>query len=358
MAVKDITCIISNFVLACLYFYEALQQTSDISKVYAYRNVIMDLAIQIFSLARRYLALHMQVYVFKIAFSLIIKSTQHFQSHIKTKQQLTESGNRFEPLITKQHKIILTELLKDTILLSRMSPLCQIPLSRSYDLLYIEVIGQELLSKFLIDSANSNSGTLYLPYLYQYYVFEGVWRGWIRNKMFDDAKFDCMQSMLSQRNWTMLDVQNLLNWSQLRRTADGWLPAKTYPLKLDRKSRFMHFNGISFNINTGEINFLFQIAQQNDQALFDAHDVHDVLTKGITNSLFTLDQPAAEYQSHPFQEMRYAPISLEKTNFLMTLLHADHLLKMISTGVEVCSEPPFQTRAASDGFMKRLPESL
>ncbi|CAF1922518.1 unnamed protein product [Rotaria magnacalcarata] len=31
---------------------------------------------------------------------------------------------------------------------------------------------------------------------------------------------------------------------------------------------------------------------------------------------------------------------------------------MISTGVEVCSEPPFQIRDASDGFMKRLPEWL
>ncbi|CAF4647590.1 unnamed protein product, partial [Rotaria sp. Silwood2] len=117
-------------------------------------------------------------------------------------------------------------------------------------------------------------------------------------------------------------------------------------------------NGISFNINTGAIKFLFQTAKSNDQALFDAYDVHEVLTKGITSSIFTLDQPAAEFQSHPFQEMRYAPDNLSKTNFLMRLLHADYLLKMISTGIEVCAKAPFQTRAASEGFMMRLPEWL
>ncbi|CAM4910842.1 unnamed protein product [Rotaria socialis] len=167
-----------------------------------------------------------------------------------------------------------------------------------------------------------------------------------------------MQSLLRRRHWSMLDVQNLLNWSYLRRTVDGWLPTKTYALNLDRQSQFKKVNGISFNISTGKIKFLLQVAQSKEQGLFDANDVQEVLTKGITNSLFTLDQPAVEFPSHPFQEMRYGPSSLSKTNFLSTLLHADYLLKMISTGVEVCSEPPFQIRDASDGFMKRLPEWL
>ncbi|CAF3849068.1 unnamed protein product [Rotaria sp. Silwood1] len=358
MAVKDLTCIISNFLLAGLHFYELMKQTSEPSKIYAYRNIIIELTIEAFYLSRRYLPLHMQIYMFKIAFSLVIKSTQLLQVQMKSKQQSSNDQSSTHLLITKQHKIILTELLKDIILLTRMSPLSQVPLSRSYDLLYIEVVGQELLSMFLINSANSESGTLYKSYLYQYYVFEGVWHQWIRNETFDSARFNCMQSLLSRESWTMIDVQNLLNWSRLRRTIDGWLPSETYPLNLDRQTQFKKVNGISFNINTGEIKFLFQVVQSKDYGLFDVDDIQEVLKKGITSSLFTLDQPNIEFQSHPFQEMRYAPKSLSNTNFLSTLLHADYLLKMISTGVEICSEPPFQMRDASDGFMKRLPEWL
>jgi hypothetical protein len=72
--------------------------------------------------------------------------------------------------------------------------------------------------------------------------------------------------------------------------------------------------------------------------------------------LFTLEQPTAELQSHLFQEMLYFPNRLVQTIFLSTILHADYLLKMISTGVNVYSEPPFELRDASDGFMKRLLE--
>jgi hypothetical protein len=92
----------------------------------------------------------------------------------------------------------------------------------------------------------------------------------------------------------MLDVQNLLQWLH-------------YPLNIDRQIKFTKVNGISFNINTGEIQFLFRVAQSNENGLFDENDIVEVLTRGITSSLFTLEQPIAELQSHPFQEMLYFP---------------------------------------------------
>jgi hypothetical protein len=146
---------------------------------------------------------------------------------------------------------------------------------------------------------------------------------------FEATRFNCMESLLARQKWTTLDVQNLLQWLH-------------YPLNIDRQIKFTKVNGISFNIKTGKIQFLFRVAQSNENGLFDANDVVEVLIRGITSSLFTLEQPTGELQLHPFQEMLYFP-----NNFL---------LKMISTGVDVYSEPPFELGDASNGFIKRLLE--
>ena len=75
---------------------------------------------------------------------------------------------------------------------------------------------------------------------------------------------------------------------------------------------------------------MFTEAKITEHKLFDATDVMDVLTNGITYAYFTLDPPNAQYHSHPFNEMRYLPKCLAKVpNYLLTLLHTDYLLKMI-----------------------------
>ncbi|CAF4746120.1 unnamed protein product, partial [Rotaria sp. Silwood2] len=63
--------------------------------------------------------------------------------------------------------------------------------------------------------------------------------------------------------------------------------------------------------------------------------------------------------SHPFNDMKYLPKRLSlATNYLQTLLHADYLLKMISTNTEVCSQNPFEMRPSDSGFMLRLPSHI
>ena len=91
-------------------------------------------------------------------------------------------------------------------------------------------------------------------------------------------------------------------------------------------------------------------------ALFDSDDIIDVLTKGLTNTIISLDQPDKELLSHPFQEMKYLPQSLVNTKYLTTLLHTDYLLKFMTTGMEINSCWPFPMRLSSEGFMQRLPQ--
>jgi hypothetical protein len=133
--------------------------------------------------------------ILKIAFTLFIRSTEVFRSHIES----GISKPRTELLLTRQYQLILTELLKNTVQLTRMATLSQLSLSRSYDLLYTELVGRDLLSKFLIDSANSQCFTLYPNNLYQYYIFEGVWRGWIMKGAFEAARFNRMESLLARQ---------------------------------------------------------------------------------------------------------------------------------------------------------------
>ncbi|CAF1067100.1 unnamed protein product [Didymodactylos carnosus] len=143
------------------------------------------------------------------------------------------------------------------------------------------------------------------------------------------------------------------------RTPDGWLSEQTHPLNLSKHRRFSKVHGITFNMETGEINFLFQPeCVISKDGLFDVNDVKEVLANDITSSTFTLDPPNSECRWHPFQEMKYTPSALSNTNYKNTLLYAGYLLKMISTDIEVCSKPPFQMRQISNGFMKRLPEWL
>ena len=167
-----------------------------------------------------------------------------------------------------------------------------------------------------------------------------------------------MQDLLDDHDWTMDDVEDLLCWSLLPRTSDGWLLNTKHYLKLTQQA-YSQVIGVTLNNDTGAIEFLFTRAKKTEHNLFDASDVMDILQNGIYFAHFTLDPPNTDYHSHPFNEMRYLPKRLSKSpNYLLTLLHADYLLKMISTGVEINAFEPFQMRPSTENLMQRLPAHI
>uniref|UniRef100_T1J5Y4 Uncharacterized protein n=1 Tax=Strigamia maritima TaxID=126957 RepID=T1J5Y4_STRMM len=92
--------------------------------------------------------------------------------------------------------------------------------------------------------------------------------------------------------------------------------------------------------------------------LFNMADVLEVLKMEITSSFFTLNQADFDMHSHPFQEMRFLPKNSYNSNFLATQLHADMLLKYLSTGVEVSAKYPFAFRPTAEKLVNALPEVL
>ncbi|CAF3720979.1 unnamed protein product [Rotaria sp. Silwood1] len=167
-----------------------------------------------------------------------------------------------------------------------------------------------------------------------------------------------MSTFLAPRKWDMFDVQNLLSNPLIPRTNDGWLTDKRQPLGISGNQYFTNVDGISFNIDTGEIKLFLVPTKNKIDALFSDNDLNEVFSKGITQAIFTLDQPDSKLLSHPFQEMKYGPSSsLVHTQYLATLLHADYLLKMITTGTEVCAIAPFPMEKESN-VLRRLPRHL
>jgi hypothetical protein len=335
-------------IMACIYFYKAMTNPDCKSaELYAYRSIIFDLSIEIFLFTRHYLPIYVQIYIYKLLFTIIGRSSDLFAKRIAGLGRQQRLGDRL--IIGNSHELILEELLKNILLISKVNPLIHLSsTSTIYDMIYIECAANEILGRYLQFKSRQNS-------MYQYFYFEGVWKGWIDNKQFVDVRQKCMEDLLDDNNWTMDHVENTLCWPLIPKTDDGWLLNTKHRLQLGHTA-YSQVIGVTLNNENGHIEFMFTQAKKNEHNLFDATDVIDVLTNGIVYTIFTLDPPTADYHSHPFHEMRYIPKRLSQIpNFLLTLFQADYLLKMISTGVEICSLQPFEMRSSTENLMQRLP---
>lgn len=339
---------VTSLVMSCLYFYKAMTDTTcKTAELYAYRSIIFDISVEVFLFTRHYLPLYIQMYIYKLLYTLILRSTDIFATRIATDPKRQKIGS--ELIINDTYETILDELLKNILHISNVSPFTHAPAtSMIHDMIYMDYAGSEFLSKYLKFMSTSSS-------IYQYYYFDGVWKGWIDNEQFIDQRENCMQALLYDHDWIMNDVEDLLYWPIVPRTPDGWLLNAKHRLQIEQPG-YSQVIGITLNNDTGDIELMLTQAKKNEHNLFDAADIMDVLTNSITFAYFTLDPPSTEYHSHPFNEIRYIPKRLSKIpNYLLTLLHTDYLLKMFSTGVEICSFQPFEMRSSTENLMQRLP---
>ncbi|CAF1395738.1 unnamed protein product [Adineta ricciae] len=354
-ATHNSTIIISNLLLAGIYFYNILlQNRQSPALVYAYRQSIELLCNMTYNLAIHNLSPSMQHYACRIMISLLCRATSIFRVIV-----LQSSTNKNliiqEKIISKQYAGLIYQLLNRTIHLTDIAPLMNIPVSLTFDTIYFETINESFMISYL-DMMTKEQNSL-IPY--QYYILEGIWLGWIRNRIFSDVRYISMEILLKSKQWNMNDVQNLLQSSIIPRTSQGWLYCERRPLILTKdKICFQRADGISVDMTTGEVYFLFQPALNPNDGLFDEKDVAEVLQNDLSDTYFSLDQPDGDLLYHPFQEMKYKPKTLLNTRYLETMLHADYLLKMLTTGIEVCAKIPFITRSIDEGFFQRLPEHL
>ncbi|CAF2653265.1 unnamed protein product [Rotaria sp. Silwood2] len=165
--------------MACLYFYDLLSKTNPIlgkeAEVYAYRNVINELVCQTFLLSRTYLPPHMQVCIFRRLLPVLLQTAEIFRSSIARRRSQTSSHRTIQEMVLSERESqIINQLLDFTIHLTKVSPLIKLPTSLTFDILYREAVGQCFLVRFLEAIIEQD---IEQSYLYEYYLFEGVWQG-------------------------------------------------------------------------------------------------------------------------------------------------------------------------------------
>lgn len=307
-------------------------------EAYAYRRAVGELIATAYTLGNACLCPATQLYMLRSGIAIL---TAVFES---------------SPTISSQEQMMLEELQVEMDRLVKVAPMVMERLLQTYDLVYLDVVNRKFMSVYLNHMRSSPQQS---NPIYQYYLFEGTWKGWIDEEQFtfDTERKRTMQALLEEKHQTMQDVADLMSWPMLDRDADGWLLDKPTALNLNGQT-FTKVQGVRFNLDTGEVDLLLDSSSDPMEALFDMDDVQDVLQRGITGAQFTLDPPDSNLPDHPFQEMLYAPKNLAGTNYLGTLLHADLLLKMLSMKTEISSKPPFALRDAKENLLKRMPEEL
>lgn len=349
----DPTLIVSNLLLAAIHFYnELLKQRQHPELVYAYRQSIEKLCSHAYHLTIGYLSPPVQQYAYRLMVTLLCRAISVFREVTRL-----SDNNRLiqDKIISRRCVGLLSRLLSRTIHLTNVSPLMNIPVSLTYDIIYLEIINEKFLVEYLDIMSQKEAESA----LYHYYILEGIWRGWMDDRNFMDARRISMEKLLATRKWNMVDVQTILQVSVIPRSTDGWQYSERLPLNLKKGPLcFQRAHGIAVDMKTARINFLFQPAAKPNDGLFDANDVIEILQGGLTSAFFSLDPIKDNLLYHPFQQMRYKPYALVNTRYLATMFHVDYLLKMFTIGVETNAHIPFVTRSINDGFIKRLPEHL
>jgi hypothetical protein len=154
--------------------------------------------------------------------------------------------------------------------------------------------------------------------------------------------------MLESKGLSWSNLEQWLNWDEIPRTKDGWRNTKPKTYYREDDTAYESIDGFYYNLENGTIQVLGTVASRPDRALVYKSDIETVLSLGISSTFFSLDQLEDKLHANPLQKTTYFPESLDGTEFLLTLFHADYLLKMFTVGVEISSKPPFLMQDTSN----------
>lgn len=340
MAASDASGLANSFLSAALELVKVQSSASHLKERYAYRRAIFELVLNAYSIGHAHMCPTTRLYILRSSIAILTAAFESFKQ------------------ISEEEQEVLEDLYKEVDALSKVAPALMGQMVKTFDLIYADCVNRQFMSTYL-EMMRDLPANAENP-IYQYYLFEGVWKGWVDDKelSFEKERERTMHALLASKGNTIDQVEQIMYWPGLTRDEEGWLPTKPTPLNFRGEERFSRVDGIRFNLETGEMEILLEKAKNPEDALFDTEDIADILKLGVPSAFFTLDQADVQLPSHPFQEMKYGPECLSKTNFLATLLHADILLKMLSMRTEVSGKAPFELRNAEDGLFKRLPSDL
>src|SRR5205085_2119670 len=296
---------------ACAYLNEYCQRV-DAQSIYAAQSLIAKLLINAYAITYMYLDIFSQKHIYSIILDFMY---------------ILNNNNMMDSTLNQIHKSIITNYEDISVLIPFATKLMT-----CLDTLYLSLVNRE----YLIYKLKVNAGT---SILHQYHFFEGIWMGWIQNQNFEQQRLICMRNL---NRFDIDSVEDLMNDPIQSRNA-GWITGQlNFP---NNEISFKDIDGFRINKVTGEVSFLFY-----GQGLFTMEDTMEILGNGITCAFYTLEPPDVKQRHNPYQKQIYGPNCISRTRYLATLLGADYLLKMFSTGTEVNADYPFEFRRFNHGI--------
>ena len=221
---------------------------------------------------------------------------------------------------------------------------------------------------------NDRIDSLLLPFrpeLVAYYSFEQYWRNGGYRKV-DAQKYEfeikakAMDSLLETHGIDAETVQReYLEYDLVNRDENGWVHAGHLLNIADDEFALYTLRGIRIDKKSGLIEFIDDREDYCATPLLTPQDVALVLANSgrgaeqFPQSFFSLDAvDESHFDMHPFQRFRYSPSCMRGTQMLATMFHTDYLMKQMSIGCEISSQPPFENRsvcgALYEGFSPEM----
>ena len=144
--------------------------------------------------------------------------------------------------------------------------------------------------------------------------------------------------------------------------SDGWrqlISELNFPSAANVKT-YTAFNGFKVNKQTNEISLIMEPWKEGDSPtlkVFTDFDIVQMFQRFIKKGKLSLSSTDPQQPFNPLLEVTFDPPNLAGTEYLKTLFMVDYLLKMLASGAEISTKPPFKTRSI-DRLLSALPHDL
>lgn len=201
-----------------------------------------------------------------------------------------------------------------------------------------------------------------------YQAYEASLKNWYEDhydpEQEERLRIALMKELLSHNDWSFSDVEENTDAFGLlvQRDEDGWMiPSSRLLIPADeRVAVFESIDGLEVDYATGSLSFSMRPVRDDHPDYMDlitVYDLNEMLEKNIMGGFFSLDGVDSDMQYHPFNQMRFGPSSLYKTQMMHSMLLTDYLLKFFTVGREVKGSFPYDRRSL-DTLIASLPEHL
>ena len=261
---------------------------------------------------------------------------------------------------TEEDAELFAELFHTVIQRGHFCPFWRMPIVPICEALLLNILAGRMHTEFMLElQKNPNNGLVSNAEVkYQLYENDLRWTRCVEDK--DATRSRAMEALLEAKGLSWSDITDSMCSPLNPRTPDGWLLQQE---QLGGNLQFAQLKGFEFNTDSDNpfIKLTAVPESRGAKGLFSTADVHTVLqipTTDLFPIIFSLDPPSEAQHFHPFQQLRFEPASLERTDLLHTLLMTDYLMKSFSVGSDVSAKPPFMQRDCSEGLLANLPPRL